>query len=66
MRVFIIYGKDGFGGERVDKVFDKLEAAVDYVIYNIFGSNEHYTSQTRAENRQSALEYIYEYTVEST
>ena len=58
MEVYIIYCKDGYGGSMVDKVFAKKPDAIGYVIKNIFGSNEHYTSQTRAENEKDALGHI--------
>ena len=58
MFVFIIYEKDGYGGERVGKVFAKEKDAVQYVIKNIFGENPYYKNKTKAEQEKIALRHI--------
>ena len=58
MYVFIIYEKDGYGGERVGTVFAEEKNAITYVIKNIFGSNQFYENKTKIEKDKCALKYI--------
>ncbi len=58
MKVYIAMGKDGYGGESVDKVFEDEDLAIKYVIKEVFCTNYFYTSKTIEEQRKLALQFL--------
>jgi hypothetical protein len=64
MKVYIVYEKDGYEGEQVDKVFANEADAQDHVIANTFGLNMAYADMERHELEEEALKHITEHVVE--
>jgi len=62
MKVYIIFEKDGFNGEQIEKVFLHESEAQDWVIDNCFGSDL-YGAMMRHELEENALSYIESYEV---
>lgn len=58
MYVYITFEEDGFGGERIAKVFSSLELAQAWVIENVFSGNGYYDNKSRRELQLSANELI--------
>jgi len=64
MEVYITYEKDGFGGTRVDRVFEKHEDAIDFIIENKFGNAPYYIRMTEEARKVAAAKFIDEYSVQ--
>jgi hypothetical protein len=58
MKVFIVYCKDGYGEQAVDKVFLSHERACQYVIQKEFRGNSYYDKFTDIELMREAKAFV--------
>lgn len=64
MKVFIIYGSDGYGGVQVDKIFSSRRSALDYVIASVFSHNLFYSGRSQEFLDSAAAGLVSEHEVE--
>ena len=62
--VYIVYQKDGEGGQEVGAVFSNLDLAQKYVINTQFAINKYYANKTEQWLRNEANDFIYRHLVD--
>jgi len=60
MKVYIIYCKDGYGEQVVDKVFSTHEKACQYIIEKEFRRNDYYKKFSDDELMREAMPFVTE------
>ena len=60
MKVYIIYRKDGYGEQVVDKVFSTHEKACQYIIEKEFPRNDYYKKFSDDELMREAAIFVTE------
>lgn len=60
MKVYIIYRKDGYGEQVVDKVFSTHEKACQYIIEKEFRRNSYYNDFSQDRLMKEALLFVIE------
>lgn len=65
MKVYLTYEKDGYNGQKVEKVFSSKTAARDWIIESRFALHRELVGEERHELEEQALEYVEEHELSS-